>query len=296
MMNRLLKTVICILFASPILAQHSSLTSNYLFNLFAINPSYAGQKGALDVTAFYRKQWTGLTGAPETFGAMGHLEVRPKNFGVGIQVQNEKISLFTDTRISAAFAYKVRFNKKTSLSFGISPGFQRTVTDWNKLVTTQSGDATFFDYRQPKNKFITGAGAFFTDNKFYVGVSTPDMLELTNAGKQVEYDIIAGYVHKINENISIKPFTLVRGVKNSPLQFDASVAAYFNQMLGVGISYRNRESILLFSELLIKKQFKIGYAYDYGIGKLRKFNSGSHEIMLSYFFGRTTNAATPRFF
>ena len=293
---KIIKTILCLIFAAPLMAQHSSLTSNYLFNLFAINPAYAGQKGALDVTGFYRKQWAGLNGAPETYGAMGHLEIRPKNFGVGIQIQNEKISLFTDTKLSVAFAYKVKLNKKSSLSFGVSPGFQRTVTDWNKLVTTQSGDATFADYRQPQNRFVTGAGTFFTDNKFYVGISAPDLLELNTTNKLLEYNVMAGYVYTVNENLSIKPFTLIRGVKNSPLQFDASVAAYFNQMLGVGLSYRNRESILIFSELLIKKQFKIGYAYDYGIGNLKKFNSGSHEIMLNYFFGRTTNAATPRFF
>lgn len=282
--------------ATPAMAQLSSLTSNYLFNLFAVNPAYAGQRGALDATAFYRKQWAGLNGSPETYGAMAHMEVRPKNFGVGIQIQSEKISLFNDTRISVAFAYKIKLNKKSILSFGVSPGLKRTVTDWNKLVTTQSGDGTFLDYRQPKNSFLTGAGLFFTNNKFYAGVSTPDLLQLSSTIKQVEYNIMAGYVYKVNDNLSIKPFTLIRGVKNAPIQFDASVAAYLNQIFGIGLSYRNRESILLFSELLVKKQFKIGYAYDYTIGSLKKFNSGSHEIMLNYFFGKTTNAATPRFF
>jgi len=295
-MNKLIKTALCLIFASPILAQHSTLTSNYLFNLFAINPSYAGQNGALEATAFYRKQWAGLTGSPQTYGVMAHMEVRPKNFGVGLQIQNDKISLFTETKISVALAYKIKLNKKSSLSLGVSPGLKRTVTDFNKLVTTQPGDETFSDFRQPQTSFATGAGLFFTNNKFYVGLSAPDLLELATPEKLTEYNIMAGYVYKISDKLSIKPFTLIRGVKNSPLQFDVSVAAYLNQMFGIGLSYRNRESILIFSEILLKKQFKIGYAYDYTIGTLRKFNSGTHEIMLSYFFGKTTNAPTPRFF
>jgi type IX secretion system PorP/SprF family membrane protein len=295
-MSRIIKILFCLIFAMPAMAQLSSLTSNYLFNLFAVNPAYAGQRRALDATAFYRKQWVGLNGSPETYGAMAHMEIKPKNFGLGIQIQNDKIGLFLDSRISVAFAYKVKFNKTSSLSFAVSPGFKRTTTDFNKIVTTQSGDGTFADFRQPINTFLSGAGLFFTNNKFYLGFSTPDLLQTSSTIKQVEFNLMAGYVYKINENLSIKPFTLIRGIKNAPLQFDASFAAYLNQIFGVGLSYRNRESILLFSEILLKKQFKFGYAYDYNVGSIRKFNSGTHEIMINYFFGKTTNAATPRFF
>lgn len=295
-MNKLIKIAVCVGLAMPVMAQHSTLTSNYLFNLFAVNPAYAGQKGALDATAFYRKQWVGLTGAPEIYGVMGHMEIKPKNFGVGLQVQNDKIALFTDTRISAAFSYKIKFDRYNALSFGISPGFRRVAADMNKLVTTQSGDATFADYVQTKNSFTSGVGLFFSNRKYYLSITSPDLMQVTTNGKQVEYNLVTGYVFKISDNFSLKPFTLIRGIKNSPLQFDASVTAYFNQVFGIGLSYRNRESLVAFSELLIKKQFKIGYAYDYNIGKLRKFNAGTHEIMVNFFFGKTTNAPSPRFF
>lgn len=295
-MKKIIIITFCIIVAVPLMAQHSTLTSNYLFNLFAINPAYAGQRGALEATAFYRKQWAGFNGSPETYGAMAHLEIKPKNFGVGLQVLQEKIGLFTDAKVVAAFSYKIKLDKNNSLAFGVSPGLKRTVTDINKLITTQAGDGTFIDYTQPKTSFISGAGLFFSAKKFYAGISTPDLLMLNTSGKQIEYNIVAGYVYKVNENFSIKPSTLVRGLKSSPMQFDASVTAYFNQMLGVGLSYRKREALVIFSEILIQKQFKIGYAYDYAIGNLKKFNSGSHEIMISYFFGKTTNAASPRFF
>lgn len=295
-MNKLIKIAVCLVLALPVEAQHSGLTSNYLFNLFVVNPAYAGQRGALDVTAFYRKQWVGLSGSPERYGVMGHMEVKPKNLGVGLQIENEKIALFTDTRISAAISYKIKFDGLNSLSIGLSPGFRRVVTDHNRLVTTQSGDATFADYLQPKNSYVNGAGLFFSNQKYYLSVSSPDLMQLATPDKLVEYNIVTGYVFKISDNFSLKPFTLIRGIKNSPLQFDASLTAYFNQMFGVGLSYRNKESLILFSELLIKKQFKIGYAYDYNIGQLRKFNSGTHEIMFNFFFGKTTNVASPRFF
>lgn len=295
-MNKLIKIAVGLVLALPVKAQHSGLTSNYLFNLFAVNPAYAGQRGALDVTAFYRKQWVGLSGSPERYGIMGHMEVKPKNLGVGLQIENEKVALFNDTRISAAVSYKIKFDGLNSLSIGISPGFRRVVVDYNRLVTTQSGDATFADYMQPKNSFINGVGLFFSNQKFYMSLSSPDLMQITTTNKLVEYNLVTGYVFKINDNLSLKPFTLIRGIKNSPVQFDASLIAYFNQVFGLGLSYRNKESLILFTDLLIKKQFKIGYAYDYNIGKLKSFNSGTHEIMINFFFGKTSNVASPRFF
>lgn len=295
-MMRFIKILFCLLFALPSLAQHSSLTSNYLFNLFAVNPAYAGQKNALDATMFYRKQWAGLSGSPETFGAMGHMEIKPKNFGVGLQIVSDRIGLFTNTQISAAFSYKLKLDKNNSLAFGLSPGFKRTVTDWNKLITSQTGDDAFKDYFQPKNLYVNGAGLFFSNRQFFVGISTPNLVALSNEGRGVEYNLVSGYVFKVNEDFSLKPAVLIRGIKNSPTQFDLSLSGYIQKTFGIGISYRNKESIVIFSEILIKKQLKIGYAYDAGIGGLRKFNSGSHEIMISYFFGKTTNAPSPRFF
>lgn len=295
-MNKFIKIALGLVFAMPLMAQHSTLTSNYLFNLFAVNPAYAGQKGALDATAFYRKQWVGLGGAPETYGIMAHMELKPKNFGVGIQVVNDKIALFTNTKVSAAFSYKIKFNRNNSLALAISPGINRVATDYAKLITTQSGDGTFNSFLQNKNSFTSGAGLFFSNKKVYAGLSTPDLMQLNTKEKTLEYDIIAGYVYKVSDNLSLKPSTLIRGIHGSPVQFDASVTAYIKQLFGVGLSYRNKESVVLFMELLIKKQFKIGYAYDYNIGALKTFNSGSHEIMLNYFFGKTTNAASPRFF
>lgn len=293
---RALFKILVLLLSLPMAAQHSTLTSNYLFNLFALNPAYAGQKGALDATMFYRKQWVGLSASPETFGAMGHMEIRPKNFGVGLQILSDKIGLYSNTRIYGAFSYKVKFDKNNSLAFGVSPGFNRTVTDWNKLVTTQGGDGAFNDLFQPKNLFVTGAGLFFSNRQCFVGLSTPNIIGLSSADMGAEYNLIGGYVFKVNDDLSLKPSLLLRGIKNSPVQYDLSLSAYIQKVFGVGISYRNKESIVIFSEILIKKQLKIGYAYDINVSGLRKFNSGSHELMISYFFGKTTNAPSPRFF
>lgn len=47
-------------------AQQDKLFSQYMFNMMALNPAYAGSRDVLSATALYRNQWGGMTGAPQT--------------------------------------------------------------------------------------------------------------------------------------------------------------------------------------------------------------------------------------
>lgn len=282
--------------AEDTFGQHSTLTSNYLFNLFSINPAYAGQRKALDVSAFYRKQWAGLSGAPETVSFLSSLEIKPKNLSVGLQYDNDKIGFTNINNVKLAFSYRVKVYQGHTISFGLMPGYKRINYNYNKLITTTAGDETFNINSPVINTFNTSSGIFYYSKKIYFGVSSPEMLNISGTKKYSEINIIGGYILKINENITLKPSFLFRAIKNSPSQYDLNLTTYLNQDLGIGFSYRNKEAIVAFIDYTLSKKVKIGYAYDYSIGTLRKFNSGTHEIMLNYFFGKFSSAPAPRFF
>src|SRR4051812_36171187 len=110
-MRKLYAILILILFSNDFFGQHSTLTSNYLFNIFAINPAYAGQRRALDMTLFYRKQWLGPAGTPQTASIMGSLEIKPKNFSVGFQFDNDNIGFTTAQSVKVAFSYRLKLDK-----------------------------------------------------------------------------------------------------------------------------------------------------------------------------------------
>jgi len=284
------------LFSISFWAQHSTLTSNYLLNIFSINPAYAGQRRALDVTLFYRKQWLGANGTPQTAGIMGSMEVKPKNFSIGLQYDNDVIGFTTTQSIKIAFSYRIKIDRKRKIAFGIMPGYRRMFYDYRKLKTTTSGDATF-DINTPViNSIISSAGIFYYSKKMYVGISSPEILNINGNNPSDELNLIAGYIIKLSDQVVLKPSVLLRAIKNSPTQFDINATAYFNEDLGVGLAYRNRDAFVAYFDWVINKKFKIGYAYDYNIGTIKRFNSGSHEIMLNYFFGKLSHAPSPRFF
>lgn len=47
-------------------AQQDFLKSQYMFNLFSINPAYAGSRDVMEVSLSHRSQWVGFEGAPQT--------------------------------------------------------------------------------------------------------------------------------------------------------------------------------------------------------------------------------------
>lgn len=65
-MKRLLKSLIFLLLPLSLAGQLTPVSNQYILNPLTINPSYAGNRGGLSVAAFYRRQWVGITGAPQT--------------------------------------------------------------------------------------------------------------------------------------------------------------------------------------------------------------------------------------
>ena len=51
-----------------------------------------------------------------------------------------------------------------------------------------------------------------------------------------------------------------------------------------GLSYRLKDALSVLLGYIYDEQIYFGYAYDIGLSGLRKFNSGTHEIMIGYKF------------
>ena len=72
---------------------------------------------------------------------------------------------------------------------------------------------------------------------------------------------------------------------------------WFYEKYAVGLSVRTADAIAVLLEAQATKQWRFGYSYDYSYTKLRKYNSGSHEIMVRYEFSyQKSKLLTPRYF
>jgi len=275
-------------------AQHNTVYSQYLFNALLINPAYAGSQDALNLTALYRNQWLGIDGNPRTITFSAHSPFANEKNNLGITFINDQFGISSHNKLNLVYAYRMKL-KRGSLSLGLQGGVDFLKQDFNAVITTQRGDPLFTG---SERKIIpeAGAGIYYHAPAFFIGVSAPELLSGTHLKTYFPVMVYTGAVIKVSEKFVIKPALLLKHISNSPPEADALATFYLGDYLGLGLGYRINDAALAFIDLRVNDQFRIGYAYDYTVSKLKNYSSGSHEIMLRYLFHYKVNSQSVRYF
>lgn len=286
----------------PILAQQDPQYSQYQFNQMVINPAYAGTKDALSAVLDIRKQWSGFDGAPSTQSFSFHAPLKKKRIGLGLSAYNDAIG---PKRVTAAYgniSYILQLSSKLKLSFGLRGGVVNYVYDFSKMNYKDPGETNAVAaIGTNKLKPDFDAGLFLKSNSFYAGISAThlnstfvynDNVTYTNAtGSQVEYDLtyklkthIFGIVSKgfaAGDNLVINPtvmFKLSSGIAN----LDANLNFLIKQRIWVGAFARSSGSVGALVQVIVSNNFKIGYSFDRGLGRVQKTLGSGHEIMIGF--------------
>jgi len=287
-------------------AQQDPIYAQYMFNMLAVNPAYAGSRDVLSLTALYRYQWANIPGAPKTFTFSGDMPILKEKVGVGLTLNNDRIGIENRTNVYANVAYRIRLSKGT-LAFGLSGGGTFFNADYASVPTSSDGknDNAF---NSAVSTFIPniGGGVYYNTDRFYIGVAAPQLLtqkliaatsDQSKAIQRRHVFLMAGYVFRLSENINLKPSALVKYVEGAPMQFDVNLNCWIIEKIGVGVSYRNGSGIAALLEFQATDQFRIGYAYEYSTTRINIASPGSHEIMVRYEFGfNKTKVISPRYF
>lgn len=286
-------------------AQHPPMLSQYMFNGLVINPAYTGSRDVLSLTGVYRHQWSGLEGAPRTQSIFLHSPLKnPKN-NVGFMVVGDRIGVSNHTTIQCTYAYRIAGDGGGRLSFGMQGGVSLLRDNWSSIVTDEPDDNVFLADSPTFLVPRVGAGAYYDRPRWYIGISSPFLLDYKNSdyklyvAKSINHRpalLTGGFLIRLNPDLLMKPSFLVKYIKGSPVETDINVNLIVKDVFWVGASYRTGDAIIAMLEYQISPQFRIGYAYDYSITPLQRFNGGSHEFMLRYEFGYKLKAMSPRYF
>jgi type IX secretion system PorP/SprF family membrane protein len=302
-MKRIIKSFILLLIPLSLAGQLTPVTSQYVLNPISINPAYAGNRGALNIAAFYRRQWAGITGSPETMTIAADAPLFDSKLGLGFIITNDKIGVTKETHFLTNYSYKINMNKGF-LSFGLGAGIMTTNTSWSDLVVLDPGDENYLNnsrvYVVPDFSF----GIYYSNQNYFAGISVPKLLGnqfdfnknkytlMFNPG-QYNYLINAGYVYNLNKKIKLFPSTLITISPGEKLLVDFNGYVGLNDRIWVGASYRNKRSLGVLFQLAVNNQFRIAYTYDIDFGSLAQYSNGSHEIMIRYEFHYKVDAISP---
>ncbi|MEZ4875366.1 MAG: type IX secretion system membrane protein PorP/SprF [Flavobacteriaceae bacterium] len=296
----LLLSIMCVDVAQ---AQQDPQYTQYMYNMNVVNPAYAGSKETLSLTALYRKQWTGLDGAPETITFSGHSPVTDK-VGLGLSAIKDELGPIKETNVYVDFSYTLQVSENLNLALGLKAG-----------ATFHDVGLTDLDLQDPNDPFFAeninntypniGAGAFFYGDNFYIGLSVPNMLKSVHldangtkfGSEENHYFATAGYVFQVSDNVKLKPSAMVKSAFTAPLSFDANLNALFYEKFEIGASYRLEDSFSGLVGFQATPYLRIGYAYDHIVSELDAVANASHEVILTFdVFFKKKSLRSPRYF
>jgi type IX secretion system PorP/SprF family membrane protein len=286
-------------------AQHQPLYSHYMLNGLVVNPAYTGSRGVFTANAMHRRQWASFEGAPISQVVSIHGPTKRERLAFGLLVANDRHGVTANTSLSFSIAYRLKLGEKKSLAFAISGGPQFTTVKFTDVVTVDPNDPAFSNNLRSRILPDIGTGLYYSAPRMFAGISVPgffkrtynvadESVRATVDTENINLIVHAGYIIGVNENIDIKTSALFRYINYNSRTIDLNAIFQYKDHIGAGISWRIDNSLVALLEYQINKQFKLGYAFDYGTGALRSFNAGSHEINLQYEFGFKIKSLNPR--
>ena len=268
------------------------------------NPAVAGAEKHINLNAIYRWQWLGLQGAPQSQYLTAHFPIPLLKSGVGINLNNDIIGAYRFTKARMSYAYKLAISKNSTLSFGINAGVNQIALAGNELITSDGLYENVFNHNDPllPNGSVSqivpnaGIGVYFKNEQFEAGLSANSLVaqkvnfnEANATGQYTyspQYSLQLNYLLDIFNNIQIKP-TLYLHSDSKIFQLQSHVFVKVGEVFAVGGGYRgyssySNDAFIISGQAKIGENLSLTYSYDLGTSNIKNFNSGTHELGVTY--------------
>lgn len=274
-------------------AQQEPLYTQYMFNTMSVNPAYTGTEDALNAVFLSRLQWTGFEGAPRTYSFAAHTPFTQYDMGIGIALVADKLGPVNNFYLNVNYAYQVMVTDDLKLSMGIKGGIYNYHVGLDGLLLDGSPlDPSFQGQVEKKFQPNLGAGLYLYDDRLYAGISVPKLFQSDISQEQAaedalavlkrHYFVMAGYMFDINDEFKIRPSFISKFVDGAPPSTDISAQVLYQEKYWLGATYRIGDALAFMANIQATKELMVGYSYDFSVSNLGSYNSGSHEILISY--------------
>lgn len=283
-------TLSLLLLRVSLTAQNQFNLSQYMLYHAFVNTAAIGSQEQLNAAVYNRSQWVGFDGAPVSQGFNLNVPFKSARHTIGLAYMHDKIGANNNNEISLGYAYKARLTSKTSLLLGLMATANILKTNYTSLYLNDAVDPTFSSNTTavlPNFKY----GMYLQNAKYYIGIAVPNLMEnkisdgkgaLSFNANNLHFYLQGGYLFKLGDKSELGASTLIKEVSGSPLQADLNLQFIYNRKVGIGASYRSSNDLVGLINFQITPMFKLGYSYDYALSALKKYNSGSHEVMLIF--------------
>ncbi len=301
-----------LMFGNAAFSQQMPLYSQYLMNGYLLNPAIAGHDGYTSFNLTAREQWLGWSDSPQTRSFSAQTRLLKKNYvikgrdvstrrlkpstkgrvGLGGYILHDRNGAIERTGLYGSYAYHI-FMKDIQFSFGLAGGlFQFKV----------HGDELTFHNADPmeaeglsKVIYVPDAnfGFYVSHYKFFGGISVNQLFQsYIKLGNQAleeykmlrHYYLMGGYRFYFNRDYELEPSLLIKATEKLTFQTDIGAKFYYKQDYWAGAFIRTNGALIILAGVRFN-QLYFGYAFDYNLSSIRKYNFGSHELVVALKLG-----------
>lgn len=290
-MKRFFFIVLLLIAAVKTWAQYDASFAHYWAMEPSFNPATVGKEAKLNIAGAYAIQLAGFEHNPNTMYAAADMPFYAMGayHGVGVQLLNDAIGLFSHKRLSLQYAYQQRlFGGK--LSLGAQAGMIGETFDGTKLEVDDPADPAFSTSSVNGTGFDLSAGIYYQARRWYIGLSVLHLNSPVVAlGETNELSIDPTYYFTAGYNIQLNhPFfkiqTSVLG-RTDGVAWRADVTGrlkyeHDKKVMYAGVSYSptNSVTVMIGGNL---HGFHLGYSYEIYTSAINVGN-GSHGLFVGY--------------
>lgn len=272
-------------------AQYDPSFSHYWAMEPAYNPAAVGKQDKINATVAYNMSLVGFEHNPRTMYLSGDMPYYALGayHGVGLQMINDDIGVFSHKKFSAMYALKQKLAGGV-LSIGLQPSMISESLNASKVDTEESGDPAFGSSDVTGSAFDLSVGLYYKRKNWYAGVSVQHVTApLIIIGENNELKLSQTYyltggcnIRLRNPFLTIQPSLMGRydGVGYRADITTRMTYSFEKRVMYAGVGYSPTNSVTVYLGGMFHG-IMLGYSYEIYTSTVPVGN-GSHELYVGY--------------
>lgn len=314
------KFILTLFFLSLLLAafgQQEEQFTQFMYYKSGYNPASVGSNDAPCFSLIARNQWIGFEGAPQAQLISFNMPVFNKRVGIGANIIRQTIGITEKYSAETLYAYRIPLGRGI-LGIGLQASVRFIRMNFSQAESIQPSAQDDAIPGDIQSKYVPnfGAGLYYSNQRYYVGISAPRLLEnnidLADSDATISKEVrhiyaMGGILIDLGDHVQMQPQVLLKYVTGAPFDGDANLNFIFAEKFTTGISYRLGgskrtgigESVSVVLGMQLSESILFGLSYDLTLSELKNYNSGTVEGVFRYCIGGRSQGneyVSPRFF
>lgn len=272
---------------------HTPVAVHQQFSM--LNPAFLGSASSSGILLSYRKQWSGMPNAPELISGIADLKFLGGKSGIGLEGQSTHVGMLQRSAFGVGYAYRLKFNDKNHLGFGLSAGMEKTNIDFSRIIAYDPTELSAIQQYQGSTIGKFSVGIMYQLRKWQVGLNaqiyTGNRLGFDNPVNQTSvfmnkvpnYSLVTRLPITLSARWQYTPSVVLLSTQGLPVYIDNLHQFTFNEQLQLGLGYRQSANFYFQAGYTFYAQVYISYVYQRNLSaQAGNILQNSHELVLKF--------------